>query len=66
VHFGAQLLNDCIRRPWDATAVQRAFESYRAKAQNYDADPDAWEAAFWGRLRDRAPELYARFDGRMP
>ena len=66
VHYGAQLLNDCTRRPWDAAVAQRAFECYRAEAQRYDTDPDAWEAAFWGRLRDGAPELYARFAGRMP
>jgi hypothetical protein len=65
VHFGAQLLNDCTGQPWDAAVARRTFADYRAEAQRYDADPEKWEAAFWGRLRDQAPELYARFDGKM-
>jgi hypothetical protein len=62
VHYGAQLLNDCTSQPWNAAVAQRAFEDYRAEAQRYDAGPAKWEAAFWGRLRDQAPELYSRVD----
>ncbi len=40
VHFGAQLLNERKRHPRNAAVAQRAFESYRAEAQRYDADPE--------------------------
>ena len=51
VHFGAQILNDLSIRPWDEVRARAGFERYDVAARDYDADPDAWEEAFWARAR---------------
>ena len=55
VHFGAQLLNDQVIRPWDRRAASDAFEEYRTAAAAYDSDPAGWERSFWNDLRERLP-----------
>jgi hypothetical protein len=67
VHYGAQLLNDLAIRPWDATQARAGHEAFMATANSYDADPDAWEAGYWGRVREAAPAgMYSKFDDSMP
>jgi hypothetical protein len=55
VHYGAQLLNDCIIRPWDADIVRSIHEQYVQARRDYDDNPEAWEAAFWDRVKARRP-----------
>lgn len=64
VHYGAQLLNDLAIRPWDAAEARAHFDRYQDAARSYDADPDAWEASFWARIRAAAPAgLYSKHKG---
>lgn len=53
VHYGAQLLNDCIIRPWDFDRAAAKHDQYVRTGQEYDSDPEAWEQAFWARVRSR-------------
>ena len=55
VHLGAQLLNDCVIRPWDEASARLAHGRYLETAREYDKDPDAWETAYWSSLRERLP-----------
>lgn len=66
IHCGAQLLNDSVLRPWNAKDAQSRFTEYQTEALAYDADPGAWEARYWSRVRDGAPGLYLKHDGQMP
>ncbi|TCL86049.1 MULTISPECIES: hypothetical protein [unclassified Rathayibacter] len=56
VHFGGQLLNDVAIREWDEARARRAYDRYRAAADDYDQNPAAWEAEFWRRIRERSEE----------
>lgn len=52
VHYGAQLLNDRVIRPWDERTASASFERYRTTATEYDRDPEVWERLFWLRFRE--------------
>lgn len=67
VHYGAQLLNDSVIRPWDAETAQARFKDYQDAARAYDADPTEWEGAFWARVRRCATaDSCSSFDGQEP
>lgn len=53
VHYGAQLLNDCIIRPWDQKRATSTHERYVQTGREYDDDPPEWERSFWERVRSR-------------
>ncbi|MCU1480822.1 MAG: hypothetical protein JWQ19_1608 [Subtercola sp.] len=63
VHFGAQMLNDLVIREWNGDRAQARHDRYLDEARTYDADPHAWETAFWSRVREALPsERREQFD----